>query len=107
LSSTKKIVDVKHPPSLAEITTEEGLRYILRRNPHRAEEIAASREDKYQRLCKAAVEYNHYLSAHPRARVEVALRLFENRRQKLRLTQWVKLSIEGREIRVAKDLSRP
>ena len=82
--------------TLAEVTTEEGLRYILRRNPHRAEEIAASREDKYQRLCKAGVEYNHYLSAHPRARVEVALRLLENRRQKLCLAQWVKLSIEGR-----------
>src|ERR687888_1472727 len=90
--------------TLAEITTAEGLRYILRRNPHRAEEIAASREDKYQTLSRAAVEYNHYLSAHPRARVEVALRLFENRRQKLRLAQWVKLSIEGREIRVAKNL---
>jgi hypothetical protein len=90
--------------TLAEITTEEGLRYILRRNPYRAEEIAASREDKYQTLSKAAVESNHYLSAHPRARVEVALRLLENRRQKLRLAQWVKLSIEGREIRVAKDL---
>jgi hypothetical protein len=89
--------------TLAEITTEQGLRYILRRNPHRAEEIAASREDKYQRLYKAAVQYNHYLSAHPRARVEVALRLLENRRQKLRLAQWVKLFIEGREIRVAKD----
>jgi hypothetical protein len=89
--------------TLAEITTEEGLRYLLRRNPHRAEEIAASREDKYQTLSKAAVEYNHYLSAHPRARVEVALRLLENRRQKLRLAQWVKLFIEGRGIRVAKD----
>ena len=90
--------------TLAEITTAEGLRYILRRNPHRAEEIAASREDKYQRLCRVAVESNHYLSAHPRARVEVALRLLENRCQKLRLAQWVKLFIEGREIRVAKDL---
>lgn len=90
--------------TLAEITTAEGLRYILRRNPHRAEEIAASREDKYQTLSKAAVESNHYLSAHPRARVEVALRLLENRCQKLRLAQWVKLFIEGREIRVAKDL---
>ncbi|HZC00099.1 MAG TPA: IS1634 family transposase, partial [Gammaproteobacteria bacterium] len=89
--------------TLAEITTEEGLRYILRRNPHRAEESAASREDKYQTLSKAAVGYNHYLSAHPRARVEVALRRLENRRQKLRLAQWVKLFIEGREIRVAKD----
>ncbi|MGH8602485.1 MAG: IS1634 family transposase [Gammaproteobacteria bacterium] len=89
--------------TLAEITTAEGLRYILRRNPHRAEEIAASREDKYQTLNKAAVECNHYLSAHPRARVEVALRLLENRCQKLRLAQWVKLFIEGREIRVAKN----
>jgi hypothetical protein len=90
--------------TLAEITTAEGLRYILRRNPHRAEEIAASREDKYQTLSRAAVESNHYLSAHPRARVEVALRLLEKRCQKLRLAQWVKLFIEGREIRVAKDL---
>ena len=90
--------------TLAEVTTEEGLRYILRRNPHRAEEIAASREDKYQTLSKAVVEYNQYLSAHSRARVEVALRTLENRRQKLCLAQWVKLSIEGREIRVAKDL---
>jgi hypothetical protein len=90
--------------TLAEVTTAEGLRYILRRNPHRAQEVAASREDKYQRLRKAAVECNHYLSAHPRARVEVALRLLENRCQKLRLAQWVKLFIEGREIRVAKDL---
>jgi hypothetical protein len=90
--------------TLAEITTAEGLRYILRRNPHRAQEIAASREDKYQTLSKAAVESNHYLSAHPRARVEVALRLLEKRCQKLRLAQWVKFSIEGREIRVAQDL---
>jgi hypothetical protein len=90
--------------TLAEITTEEGLRYILRRNPHRAEEITASREDKYQTLSKAAVESNHYLSTHPRARVEVALRRLENRCQKFRLAQWVKLFIEGREIRVAKDL---
>jgi Transposase DDE domain len=89
--------------TLAEITTAEGLRYVLRRNPHRAEEIAASREDKYQTLSKAVVESNHYLSAHPRARVEVALRRLENRCQKLRLAQWVKLFIEGREIRVAKD----
>ncbi len=87
--------------TLAEVTTEEGLRYILRRNPHRAEELAASREDKYQRLCQAAVEYNRYLSAHPRA--QVALRRLENCCQKLGLAQWVKLSIEGWGIQVAKD----
>lgn len=60
--------------TLAEITTEEGIRYILRRNPNRAEEIAGAREDKYQTLSQAVEALNHYLSAHPRARVEVALR---------------------------------
>src|ERR671919_2424552 len=89
--------------TLAEVTTDEGIRYILRCNPHRVEEITASREDKYQTLRQAATEANHYLSAHPRARVETSLYKLEQRSQKLCIAQRVKLSFEGREIRLAKD----
>jgi Transposase len=89
--------------TLAEITTEEGLRYILRRNPQRAAEIAASREDKYRTLCKAVNEHNHSLANHPRARVEVALRKLEERSKLLRITEWVNLFIEAREIQITKN----
>jgi hypothetical protein len=40
---------------LAEVTTMEGQRYILRRNPERAKEIASSRESKYRALNAAMV----------------------------------------------------
>lgn len=43
---------------LAEVTTTEGQRYILRRNPERAKEIASSRESKYGALNTAMVTAN-------------------------------------------------
>jgi hypothetical protein len=75
------------------------LRYILHRNPQRATEIAAAREDKYRTLCKAVDEHNHYLTHHPRAHVEVALRKLEERSKTVRIAEWVNLSIEARKIR--------
>jgi hypothetical protein len=88
---------------LAEVSTAEGIRYILRRNPERVEQSARSREEKYQTLAQAVVAHNHYLSAHPRARVEVALRTLTSRSQKLRIAAWVKLCPKGREILLTKD----
>lgn len=89
--------------ALAEVKTDDGLRYILRRNPKRAEEIAASREDKYQSLCTALAAQNQYLRAHPRASLELALGKLQSRSEKLRIAQWVTLSAEGREIHLAKN----
>lgn len=89
--------------TLAEVSTEQGIRYVLRRNPERVEQIARTREEKYQTLAQAVAAHNHYLGAHPRARVEVALRTLESRSQKLRIAEWVKLCPEGREILLTKD----
>lgn len=89
--------------TLAEVSTAEGIRYILRRNPARAEQIASAREAKYQTLVQAVAAHNHYLGTHPRARVAVALRTLERRRQKLRMTDWVTLSSEGRAILLTND----
>lgn len=88
---------------LAAGSTAEGIRYILRRNPERVEQSARSREEKYQTLAQAVVAHNHYLSTHPRARVEVALRTLTSRSQKLRIAAWVKLCPTGREILLTKD----
>jgi hypothetical protein len=89
--------------TLAQVSTEEDIRYILRRNPERVEQIARTREEQYQTLAQAVAAHNHYLCAHPRARVEVALRTLESRSQKLRIADWVKLCSQGREILLTKD----
>jgi hypothetical protein len=50
----------------------EGVRYILRRNPLRAKEMAAVRGDKVASLERFVQKQNLYLAAHPRARVSTA-----------------------------------
>lgn len=47
---------------LAEIVTEEGLRYVLRRNPVRAAEIRTTREEKYRAICKQVEGQRAYLT---------------------------------------------
>jgi len=53
---------------------EGGLRYVLRRNPVRAEEMAATRKSKLASLQKLVNAQNTYLAEHPRAGVPVAQR---------------------------------
>ncbi|WP_236861777.1 IS1634 family transposase, partial [Candidatus Magnetominusculus xianensis] len=48
---------------LAEVTGD-GVRYVLRRNPQRAEEIRKSREDKLQSLSGDIERQNKYLAGH-------------------------------------------
>jgi Transposase DDE domain len=58
---------------LVEVMAEE-VRYIVRRNPQRAEELAAVRQSKRARLEKYLVQKNTYLAEHSRAKVETALK---------------------------------
>jgi len=70
---------------VAEVTTDEGLRYVLRHNPIRAAEMKATRESKYVTLEQFVKEQNTYLSEHPRASAAVALRNAKAKWEKLRL----------------------
>jgi hypothetical protein len=76
---------------LAEICGD-GERYVLRRNPVRAAEIAASREDKLSVLRKAMEVRNAHLTEHPRARLSIALRDLLARAEKLRIADWVRIA---------------
>ncbi len=67
---------------LAELIADDGVRYVLRRNPMRAEEIDRSRKDKLASLEEAARRYNHYLKEHPRAKLEAAERILKQKAQK-------------------------
>jgi len=90
---------------LAEVTTDEGLRYVLRRNPVRAAEVRASRQDKLKVVQAEVDRQNVYLGEHGRARVEVALAKVARRCEKLRLSGWVKAVASGRAIVLEIDRS--
>lgn len=95
----KKVIQMSlFDRDLAEVQTDQGIRYILRRNPIRAEEMRASRASKLLSLKQKIKEQNEYLAGHPRAQVEVALRKLTGWRKRLKLSDWVILSSSGREI---------
>jgi len=88
---------------LAEVRTNEGVRYVLRRNPVRARDVAATRQDKVRSVREELNRQNTYLADHPRANVEVALRKIDQRLHKLRLSAWLAASASGRELSLVED----
>jgi len=89
--------------TLAEVIAEGGERLILRRNPVRAAEIAATREDKLGSLNAFAAKQNRYLEEHPRAHVETALRRVTQRATTLLISKWTQVEAQGRGILVSVD----
>jgi hypothetical protein len=59
--------------SLCEVE-QEGVRYVLRRNPVRAEEIAATRTGKQASVEVLVEQRNQYLAKHAKAKVSAAER---------------------------------
>jgi hypothetical protein len=72
---------------LAEVAdAEDGVRYVLRRNPQRAAEVAAGRNNKVQVIEKLVARQNAYLAEHPRASVAVAIGRVRKKIEQLRLS---------------------
>jgi hypothetical protein len=89
--------------SIAEVTDEDAdVRYVLRRNPQRALEMATTRQSKLASLQRLLAEQNSYLADHPRAQVAVARRKIEARHKKLRLPE-VEVKVDSRTISVGLD----
>jgi len=87
---------------LVEVTAEE-VRYIVRRNPQRAEELAAVRQSKQARLEKYLVQKNTYLAEHPHAKVETAFKHARAKAAHLKIQAWATLTVEGRRLALAVD----
>jgi transposase len=81
----------------------DGIRYILRRNPGRAREINASREDRLAAVQTILEQKNCYLAEHPRARVRVAQKEVETRINKLKIADWVKVNHNGTRLEIVID----
>src|SRR5215813_3634875 len=86
---------------VAEVLTDEGIRYVLRRNPVRAQEMRDTRHAKLTTLQAQVAKQNHYLTDHPRANAQGALQKLVAKAEKLRLADWVELTVEERSITLA------
>jgi transposase len=79
---------------------QEGVRYILRRNPRRAEELVASRADKQASVEKLRQQLNGYLSEHPRAKGATAQKAVRAKIVKLKLQPWLQIELEERSLKL-------
>jgi transposase len=81
----------------------DGIRYILRRNPVRAEEIEKTREEKTKKVRTEIKNRNEYLAKHKRAKLTVAKLKIELLITKLKIRSFAKIDIEGRGLSLHVD----
>ena len=82
---------------------EDEIRYVLRRNPRRAEEIASARQSKRRTVEKLIRQKNEYLADHPRARTSTSLKDAERKIESLRISGWLRVEARGRKLVIAVD----
>ena len=85
--------------AMAEVLSEEGgERFVVRRNPIRAEEMKRNRQDRLDSLNNRAEKYNAYLEEHPKAKVEVRLRRMKDNATRLKIRKWVEIEPRGTKL---------
>jgi transposase len=88
---------------LAEVEGKDGERYVLRRNPARARELAASRQDKLTALRTAGQAADEYLREHPRAAAKTQVSRLKARAETLHVDKFVQIAAEGRSVALTVD----
>ena len=78
----------------------DSVRYIMRLNPVRREEIRAIRQSKIDKINKLINEQNQYLLEHRRASLEVAKKNVTDKIEQLKMTKIIELSAAGRQLEV-------
>jgi transposase len=87
----------------------DGVRYIYRRNPVRADEIQGTRTSKLKRVEELLERQNLYLSEHRRAKATAALGRVWGKIEQMKLEQWVSVSVpqaEERRLKLSVDEER-
>ncbi len=84
----------------------EGIRYILRRNPLRVQEIEKTRKEKIKKVQTEIKKQNQYLAEHKRAKLSVAKSKIEQLITKLKIRIFTKVAIEGRGLSLHVDESK-
>lgn len=81
----------------------DGIRYVLRRNPYRAEQISATRDNKYAYIKKLCEAKNSYLKEHPKASVKVAAETIEKKIIKIKANKWILVKRSNRSLMIEKN----
>jgi hypothetical protein len=81
----------------------DGVRYVLRRNPQRVEDLKRSRQDKHLSVFRMLEKKNGYLAEHPRAKMNVAQREVSSKIVQLKLDGWLKVLAGDRQLRLEED----
>ena len=81
----------------------DQVRYVLRRNPVRQSELAASHQSKFERLRALLDKNNQYLVDHKRAKADLALVRSEKKCKALGLQAWVSVTLNERLLSLSED----
>jgi transposase len=81
----------------------DGVRYVLRRNPQRVEDLRRSRQDKQASISRFLEKKNRYLAEHRRAKVDIAQRDVASKIVQLKVDGWLKVVAAERELRLQED----
>jgi hypothetical protein len=88
---------------VCEVQQQDGVRYVLRRNPMRAGQLAASRADKQASVERVLQQQNRYLAEHRRAWVSAAEKKVCSKIKTLKIDAWLKAGVEGRALKLILD----
>jgi transposase len=89
------------------VIVHENIRYILRKNPVRAEEIGESRNAKVEKIRKMVDDINKYLSEQPKADASTAIATVSERTEKLKVSGFVTIDATDRVLAVRVDEKAP
>ncbi len=81
----------------------DGVRYVLRRNPRRVEEIAATRQGKHRSVQALVERQTAYLRDHPRAKMPTAEKKVRQKISRLRIDSWLGVQVEKGSLRLVVD----
>jgi transposase len=79
---------------------QESVRYVLRRNPRRAAEMAATRTGKQASVALLVQERNQYLAKHTRAQVSAAEKKVLTKIAQLKAASWLRVEIVDRSLKL-------
>jgi transposase len=82
---------------------DNGVRYILRRNPIRVNEIHESRISKRNSVEKLVKKKNIYLHEHKRAKVETAIKDVNKKIVQLKIDKWLRVRSRQRALELEVD----
>ena len=100
----KQVLTLEMFQDKAHTVHHEELRYILRRNPIRQQEIAENRKSKQKAIDALVNEKNTLLSKSSRTNEITALRIVNSKIKKLGLDKWLKAQSLERRIILEEDL---